>query len=507
MGLCLLLQLGHPAPALRSPVSPVPFPQRDALEKGIPTVWDVRQGKNIKWTAKLGSKCYTRPVVAGGKVFIGTNNGVPRNAAIQGDKGVLLCLRESDGQLLWQAVHEPTRLLFRADYPAWGICSAPAVEGKRLYYVSSAFELICADIEGFLDGKNDGVQDEKYRGKTDADFLWRIDLKKELGIDPTPPATCTPVLAGGRLFLITGNGTNEGGWLSAPQAPSFVAVDKQTGKLLWKNNDPSKQVVNLSHDRKDFFPLLSERRDRGRVILHGQWSSPVYALVNGQPQIIFAGGDGWVRGYVPATGKLIWEFDANPKDAVYRIGGSGTRNYFVASPVVHENRLYIGVGQDPEHGEGVGHLWCLNLLPTVSEEGRPRAPEVAWHFGGQRGPTDADASKRPYIFGRTVSTCAVQDGLVYAADLRGFLYCLEASSGRELWYHDLGDTVSASPFLVDGKVYLGNWAGQMYVFAQGRQKRLLQTNEMETQILNSPAVANGVLYLPTATHLFAISHR
>ena len=52
----------------------------------------------------------------------------------------------------------------------------------------------------------------------------------------------------------------------------------------------------------------------------------------------------------PPTGKLLWKFDGNPKDAVYELGGTGTRSDFVmAAPVVADGKVYIGIGQDPEH--------------------------------------------------------------------------------------------------------------------------------------------------------------
>ena len=68
-----------------------------------------------------------------------------------------------------------------------GICSMPAVEGNRLYYVSNRCELVCADTEGFADGKNDGVQDEHDTGPTDADIIWRLDMIKDLKVSPHRP--------------------------------------------------------------------------------------------------------------------------------------------------------------------------------------------------------------------------------------------------------------------------------------------------------------------------------
>ena len=125
--------------------------------RNLPESWDVKSGKNIKWKAQIGSTSYGNPVVADGKIFLGTNNGNPRNPDIQEDKGVLMCFRESDGTFLWQAVTDKLASGPQNDFPEQGVCSSPAVDGKRLYYVSNRGELVCLDTEGFLDGRNDGL--------------------------------------------------------------------------------------------------------------------------------------------------------------------------------------------------------------------------------------------------------------------------------------------------------------------------------------------------------------
>src|SRR5512143_343168 len=102
----------------------------------LPESWDVKSGKNIKWKAQIGSTSYGNPVVADGKIFLGTNNGNPRNPGIQGDRGVLMCFRESDGKVLWQAVSDRLESGSENDCPEQGICSSPAVEENRPYYVT-----------------------------------------------------------------------------------------------------------------------------------------------------------------------------------------------------------------------------------------------------------------------------------------------------------------------------------------------------------------------------------
>ena len=73
--------------------------------KGLPTDWDVKTKKNIKWVADLGSQSYGNPVVAGGMVFVGTNNEGLRDPKQPGDRGVLMAFRETDGEFMWQHTH------------------------------------------------------------------------------------------------------------------------------------------------------------------------------------------------------------------------------------------------------------------------------------------------------------------------------------------------------------------------------------------------------------------
>jgi outer membrane protein assembly factor BamB len=95
----------------------------NTTDKNVPTEWSTEEGsyKNIKWAQDLGSKAYGGPVIADGKVFVGTNNETPRNPKIKGDKGILLCFRESDGKFLWQSVHDKLPAGLVNDWPKEGI--------------------------------------------------------------------------------------------------------------------------------------------------------------------------------------------------------------------------------------------------------------------------------------------------------------------------------------------------------------------------------------------------
>ncbi|MBI2190815.1 MAG: PQQ-binding-like beta-propeller repeat protein [Planctomycetes bacterium] len=435
---------------------------------GLPDAWDVKTRKNIKWAADLGSQAYGNPVVAGGKVFVGTNNELERNPKYKGDHGVVMCFRESDGKFLWQIAHAKLPSGRVNDWPEQGVCSSAFVEGDRLYYTSNRCQLVCLDTEGFSDGENDGPftgEKKDEQGESDPDIVWILDMMDELGVFPHNLAVCSPVGFGDLIFENTSNGVDEAHLnIPSPRAPSFIAVNKKTGQVVWEDASP------------------------GEKILHGQWSNPSCGLINGRPQVVFAGGDGWVYAFELETGKPIWKFDCNPKDSVYILGGRGTKSYIIATPVIHENKVYIAVGQDPEHGEGPGHLWCIHATGTgdVTETGR------VWHYG------DSD-------FHRTLSTVAIAGGLVFASDLSGYLNCLDAATGKPYWKHDLEAAVWGSPYVVDGRVIIGDEDGDVAVFEASKEKKLLFQTNMGSAVYSTPVFANGVLFIGSKSQLFAIA--
>jgi outer membrane protein assembly factor BamB len=487
---------------------------------GLPAEFDTSEGseKNVKWSADLGSKAYGGPVVAGGRVFVGTNNQKPREkeaADEQGNKvklvdaagqpidfGILMCFDEKAGKFQWQRFFKKLGGGQVRDWPLEGLCSSPVVEGDRLYYTSNRCEVLCDDVKT---GKN----------------IWKLDMVQTLGVFPHNITDCSPLLAADGVWVITANGVNEDHInVPAPKAPSFLKIDKKTGKVLWQDNEPTIHLTKAAKggaSQKDFFKRLV---NRGELIQHGQWSNPAYGVVAGQGQVVFPGGDGWLRAY-DTDGKLLWKFDCNPKDAEYELGGKGTRNDFIATPVIHKDRVYIGVGQDPEHETGVGHFWCIDMtkrgdvspeLVTDNTVWPPKTKKnensaLLWHYGGTAPAEVRKKTGRNYYFGRTMSTAAIHDGLCYIAELSGWLHCLDAETGKLHWSHDCENMTWSSPYWADNKVYLGTDGDEIFVFAHGTKKKLLAKNPMSGHVRATPVAANGVLYVMTENKLYAIAKK
>ncbi|MCA9050073.1 MAG: PQQ-binding-like beta-propeller repeat protein, partial [Planctomycetaceae bacterium] len=262
---------------------------------------DKADGVNVLWTAPLGSQTYGNPVVAGGKVFVGTNNGGEYREKHKGDRGCVLCFGE-DGKFLWQLTREKLPQGRVNDWPEQGICSTPIVEDGRMYVVTNRCELMCVDVEGFHDGENDGpFTEEADAEELDADIIWSLDMMDALGVFPHNLATSSPVLHGDLVLIATSNGVDEAHLeVPSPRAPSFIGVNKTTGEVVWEDSSPS---------------LDSKAPEPFNNILHGQWGSPALGEVNGKTQVFMPGGDGILYSFDPTNGELVWWFDLNPKDS------------------------------------------------------------------------------------------------------------------------------------------------------------------------------------------------
>jgi len=428
--------------------------------KGLPTEWDVKTKKNVKWVAQLGSQSYGNPVVADGMVFVGTNNEGLRDPKQPGDRGVLMAFRESDGEFMWQHTHPKLESGRANDWPFQGVASSPLVEGEHLYYVSNRGVVFCLDTKGFRDGENDGpFKDEKLTGPTDPDVIWSFDMIEEVGSYPHNMSNSSPVTWGDLIFLSTSNGQDESHvHIPSPKAPAIIALNKVTGKLVWEDNSV------------------------GDKILHGQWSTPTVGTIGGVDQVISGQGDGWIRGYEATTGKKLWEFDTNPKDSVW----PKTRNEVISTPVIYQNRVYIGNGQDPEHGEGVGHFYAIDATKRgdITETGR------VFHFDKIR---------------RSISTPSIADGLIYIPDFSGFFHCLDAETGREYWVHDLTAAVWGSALVADGKIYLGTEDGDVLIMQAGKEKKVLGTFNMGTAVYGTAVPAHNTLFIMNRNQLYALA--
>jgi len=471
-------------------------------ETGLPDRFDPKTGQNVKWSVPLGTECYSTPVVAGGRVLIGTNNDEPRDPRHEGDRGVLMCFNEADGRFLWQLTVPKLEGDIYLDWPHAGMCSPATVEGSRVYTVTNRDEVACLDLLGLANGNDGPFRDEGRHlvppgqppldlGPNDADILWLLDLRSAAGVRPHDAAHSSVLVDGPYLYVNTSNGlTSRHDGVDRPNAPSLVVVDKATGRLV-----------------------AEEREGISRRIFHSTWSSPALGEVNGRRLVFFGGGDGVVYAFdawrgpedgrsasVPSAktdasagvGKLrcVWRFDCDPaapkKDIHSYIRNRRVSPSEIKSmPVFHEGRVYVTVGGDIWWGKEKAWLQCIDATRTgdITQTG------MVWSYPLHR---------------HCCSTPSVRDGLVYAADCGGKVHCVDAQTGRPYWVHDAGGEMWASTLVADNKVYVGTRRGDFWVLAAGKQHRVLSSIRLDKPIISTPVAANGTLYVGTMTRLYAL---
>jgi outer membrane protein assembly factor BamB len=428
-------------------------------------------------------------------VLIGTNNDKPRDPRHRGDRAVLLCLDESDGTLVWQLVIPKISEDLGDPFLDWkgvGFASPPTVEGDRVYTLTNRGEVVCLDLKGMADG-NDGPFTDEGRHLTprggkpippaanDADVLWVCDLVKELGVRTHDQVQGSVLIHGDVLYVNSCNGVDGSHRkIPSPDAPSLVALDKRTGRVI-----------------------ACDDLHLGPTTFHVNWCSPSLGELAGKPTLFFGGGDGICYGLQPLgdvgaasdnppVAKLtnVWKFDPDPTSAkqnVHRFVGNRRESpsVILGMPVVVNGRMYLTSGGDPWWGKMRGMLKCLKL----DGAGDVTASAEVWSYPLPR---------------ETCSTPAVHDGLVYVTDVGGTVHCVDAESGKPQWTHKCVGEFWASPLVADGKVYAGTRRGQFVTFAAGREKKVLSTVKLEIAINGTAVAANGVVYVPTMTKLYAV---
>jgi outer membrane protein assembly factor BamB len=437
--------------------------------------------KNVKWATKLCQSIYSTPAVAGGKIFIGGR---------QPNLGLLMCLDEKTGKLLWQwqgpARTVPERIdgLILGIGPnpkALGVCSTPIVDGDRVYFVTHSFKVMCLDVSGQPTGAEPGQ----------ARVVWEYDFWDKLGVFPCDAANGSPAIAGDLLYVQTSNGVDRNSGpvkeqkrkFPAPNAPNLIVLEKQTGRLVATDD-----LAIAEH------------------ILHGQWSAVSLGEVAGRKLVFFGAGDGRCYAFEalasvpekPVKLKTVWSYDCIPPE--YRSYGGldalshfclgdkrtkGTLNnndgtfvgesYIIGTPVFHNNRIYVAIGRDPEHGRGRGALQCIDATRTgnITRTGR------VWTYQG---------------LDRTLSTVSIAEGLLYLCDVGGRLHCGDAETGQCYWDHESNSIVWGSTLVADRKVYMPTPKG-LFVLAAGKEKKVLSQVNVGATIDATPVAANGTLYV------------
>ena len=343
-----------------------------STETNLPADFSPKSGKNIKWAAELGTETYSTPIVAGHRVYIGTNNQNPRDPAHLSDCGVLMCFDEHSGKFLWQLAVPKREEDPYHDWPKTGMPSPVTVESNYVYLVSNRGEVMCLDAEGMTNGNGGSYRDEAAHmiprttnsiakivsevGPADADILWLTDLTKQAGIWSHDGAHSSILINGEHLYLNSGTGVdNTHKVIRSSNAPSLLVLNKRTGEII-------------ARDREHIAP----------DIFHCTWSSPSLGKVDGKNMLFFGAGNGHLysfetlpAGYNKGPGtdsialKKIWSIDfdpAAPKQDIHKYLSNrreGPSNFY-GMPVFLNGRIYVAAGGDLWWGKNQAWLKCYD---------------------------------------------------------------------------------------------------------------------------------------------------
>jgi outer membrane protein assembly factor BamB len=330
-----------------------------------------------------------------------------------------------------------------------------------------------------LSGISDGTAGEVELGELDADIVWGFDMATELGVFPHNVTSSSVVAADGIIFASTSNGVDYSHKeIPVPNAPCLIALDQKTGELLGE-----------------------EGSGIGNNIMHCNWSSPAFA----EGLVYFGAGDGYLYAYdpkaVPGTGEWegldvlpeVWKVDGNAPE--YRVDENGEPikyatydgpSEFITTPVHYKGRIYAAIGQDPEHGEGVGMLSCVDA----------KTGEEVWTYKD---------------INRTISTPSIWNDILWIADYSGQVHCLDANTGEVHWVHDTLSHIWGSTLVADGMVYIGNEDGELTILKADKgtdgEAEEIGLVQFHAPVFSSAVAANGVLYVQTQNHLYAFEKK
>lgn len=439
-----------------------------SISKGLPESFSA--DSNVAWKAKLGDGVGA-PIIKNGRVFV---------TAVAGEQKVALYAFEAaSGKQLWRTEFE-TGKLPRITPPNSHASSTPASDGRHVFVHFSTLGLLAFDFES---GRE----------------VWRYSMPKPAYLMDWG-AAASPIVHDGKVFFCQDDDL----------APFLVAVDAQSGKEVWKTL------------RKD--------------MLAG-YALPVLCEADGRTDLVVA-GSGKLKGYDPATGKELWTCNTLLRT-------------IMTSPVVKDGIIYIAVQSYGDATRTLKHA-LLEWLDTnqdgiLAREETPKEfherfdasdknkdkvigpEEIDTAFqspdnmaaGGNiiqavRGGGSGDVTKTHLLWNidpkspSNLSSPLLYNGRLYVVKSGGMSSCYDAKDGRMLWERsrlgNFGDYF-ASPIAADGRVYIAGKNGFVVVLEDGPELKVLGKNDLGEEIIATPAIADGRLFVRTRENLFCVASR
>jgi outer membrane protein assembly factor BamB len=238
----------------------------------------------------------------------------------------------------------------------------------------------------------------------------------------------------------------------------IVALDKSNGKLVWKTDRPAEPYEKLT------------------VIGRKAYVTPLIINVKGRDMLI-SNGSAVCQAFDPASGKEIWRV----------VNGAEST---IAMPITENGILYCYAG------------------PVISDDGLTYTELMAVNPDGTGDITGTNIiwKKRDRQSQNQMLTPVIKDGLIYTADTRNMLMCIDAITGQEIWSEHVRSNYNASPLFIDGNIWFFSVKGEVMVLKPGRTYEVIAQNQMDSGVWATPAVLRNSMIIRTEEFLYRVSN-
>jgi len=387
-----------------------------STEKGIPTIWN--DSLNVIWKTGIKGKGWSSPVVYGDQVWLTA-------ATDDGKKMSGVCINLKTGKEVFnKKLFEPVTTYPKHEINTYA-SPTPCIEQGFVYLHFGTYGTICLRT-------------------SDGSVVWK---RTDLNCDHVQGPASSPIIYKNLLIL----------HLEGVDVQHIIALDKKTGKTIWKKERPQDCYAKLD-------PI-------GRKA----YITPIIINVNGKDLLISNGSAACIA-YNPETGEEVWRV-VQGEDSTISMPFSGDGIVF----------FYTGF-VTPKDGE----KYCELLAVDPSGSGDVTKTHVLWRF------------KSPIL---QLLTPLLIDGLIYTVDSMNNLFCIDAKTGKTVYTKKLSGKYNSSPVYAGGNIYFTSTNGETLIIKEGRKLEIIARNRLKGEVFATPAITPESIIIRAGTSLYCIGKR
>jgi outer membrane protein assembly factor BamB len=382
-------------------------------DQNSPTTWN--DSLNIIWKSKVTGKGWSSPVVYGDQVWVST-------ASEDGKQMFGICLNSKSGKEIFNIkLFEPGTTFPKHDINTFA-SPTPCIEREFVYFHFGTYGTACVKTK-------------------DGSVVWK---RSDLNCDHVQGPGSSPIIYKNLLIL----------HLEGVDIQYIVALDKNTGKTIWKKDRP-----NDCYDK--LLPIGKKA-----------YITPIIINVKGKDLLISNGSAACIA-YNPETGEEVWRVIQGEDSTIAMPFSENGIVYFYTSFVT------------PKEGE----QYCELMAVDPSGTGDITKTHIIWRL------------KSPVL---QLLTPVIKNGLIYTIDSKNNLYCLDAKTGTSFYSKRLTGKYNSSPVYAGGKIYFTSTNGETMIIREGRKFEVISRNKLKGEVFATPAFVNNSIIIRSGTNLYCI---